>query len=225
MGQEFVGSFPVGSIMGFAKGVLLLDDCEGACNWSVEGTDAGVAATNDTAAAFMGAKGLKVTSGATDPAEGDYVAAKFGMNRPETGLLVFRGKMRIPDLTKVGEISLGVHYFRGGIQYTTSIDFRPNTPIGYYRDAANAQIEVAAWNQIFVATTWMAFELVIDTVIHKWISATLADVKMDLSAVSLYNAGAAAYDLVVLWLQHTTAGANAALMYYDNLYAGEFLQL
>lgn len=221
MSRDHLGQFMVGSNLGFAKGVLLLDDCEGACGWTVEGTDAGIAVTNDAAAAFIGAKGLKVTSGATDPAEGDYVAAKLNFNRPESGLMVFRGKMKIPDLAKVGEISLSAHYGDGVNAYYPSISFVPNGPTGSYRDSADSPVAVAAWALSFVGTTWITFELVIDVKAHKYVSATIGDKKIDLSGVSIYNAGAWAFDVVVLWLQHTTAGAAAALMYYDNLYAGE----
>lgn len=225
MGRDHLGQFNVSSALGFARGVLLLDDCEGVSQWYAEGTDATIAVTFDAAATFIGSKGLLVNSGNTDPGAGDYVVAKRMIELPESGLLVFRAKCRAPDWTKIGAVSFAVQFQIASVQYNATIRYTPSTPAGTYFDAAGNPIDVPAWAVTFNNTQWITFELVVDTNNHQYVSGTIGRNKVSLAGIGLYTPGAGTYEIAWLCLQHTNAGAAQSFMHYDNVYAGEFLDI
>jgi len=204
---------------------MLLDDCEGVSNWTITGTDAAVAGTMDAAAAFMGTKGFLLFSGDTDAAADDYALAVQNIQRPTSGLLVYRAKCRVPSMAAIYSIAFGVREYDGSRQYGGGIEYVPGTPACSYTDATGSGVAMADLAFALDDGVWFDLELVLDCLKHEYVSFQLAHVKVDLSGVGYQDVGASASLKCQLRLYEQIAGAAAASVHWDAIYAGEFLEV
>jgi hypothetical protein len=223
--RDHLGNFMVSSNLQFARGILLLDDCEGTCTWQKSGTDANVAVTFETAAAFMGTTGLQLFSGDADPAADDIATAYKATGFPESGLVVCRARIASPDLTKVKQVWWGVSVIDGTTLYDATVRWVPNTPAFAYRDTAGDWQAIAALAYGTYALNWCLWELVVDVRAMAYRSVLFNGTRVDLAGIGLYDQGAVAKRELQIGVSVVCLGAAAATLYLDTVYAGEFLEV
>jgi len=223
--RDHLGNFMVSGNLQFARGILLLDDCEGTCNWVKAATDANATVTFETVAAFVGTKGLRLFSGDATPAEDDIVTGQRLISYPESGLLVARCLMCAPDWSKLKSVSLKASHDPGaGDQYFGQVKIVAGDG-AYYYDVAGDPVELTDIVIPSVNGQWFVMELGLNCVDHEYRHVAVNGVRVDLAGVGLYNAGAStgrASDVVAV---ATTVGAAAATLYVDCVYAGEFVDV
>ena len=225
MPRDHLGVFNISSDLKFAKGILLLDDCEGTCNWIAAGTDANMTVTYETVAAFMGLKGLQLFSGDADPAEDDYVGAVKWVQVPESGLFVLRTKVGFPDVSDVKSVSIGINLYKDTRLYAAGMRYLPNTPAGAYLNSGGTYTAITEFANAVTDNAWINMELVMDINDLTYVSANQNGVEKDLAGIEFYDSGADTGRMVAISLVAITTGANAATVYFDSIYAGEFINL
>jgi hypothetical protein len=224
MGQDHFPNLPVGDGMGFSRGVMLLDDCEGTFTYIVGGTGGDDVHEYLAAAAFTGTNGLHLKTRTTAAAAGDIVTIYKYHSIPESGLLVIRARLASPDLTKVKSIQLGSVINSGAETYQALLKHSPNTPKTEYQTTAAAFVAIATMALPTVASAFIDFELVIDCLAKQYISVTWNGIRAKLPGIPLWDVGAAVARYGCLILSVEAIGAAAAEIYADNLYIGEHLE-
>lgn len=224
MGRDHFPNIPIGAGMGFARGVMLLDDCEGTFTWTVVGTGGDDVHAFATAAAFQGTYGLQLKTRTTAAAEDDYVQITRSMSYPESGLLVFRLRLLSPDISLCKAITIQLGISDGVNNYLASIVLRPSTPAAGYGNVLNAFVAFATAVCPVMDAQWLTLELVFDTLAHNYIEAYVNGYREDLAGVPVYAAGADADRRSYAVVMVDAAGAAAAEIYVDNIYVGEYLE-
>jgi hypothetical protein len=224
MGRDHFPNIPIGAGMGFARGVMLLDDCEGTMTWTVTGTGGDDVHLFATAAAWQGTYGMHLKSRTTAAAENDTVGVLKMFDYPGSGLLVAR--LRVCPVAVAAIKSINVH-FRiddGAQQYAAYFRLAISTGKVYYTDAAGNWIEIATMATTFTGGNWYTIELSIDCLAHKWLAARFNGFEYDASALPLYNDAATAGRFSLLGCYIIATDAPPAEIYADNIYVGEYLE-
>lgn len=225
MSRDHLGQFTVGSNLGFARGVQLLEDCEGTCNWSVSGTGGDDVHAFATVAAFMGLNGLRLKTRVTGAAENDYVMLSRAIGLGESGLIVFRGRLALPAVTGVKYVSIGVGIADGDRLYAGWMSWTQVGGAVLICGPAGAGVASGVQATGLVGREWVTWELVIDGRAMEYEEVAFNGSRARDVGVALWDSGADAHRWVGLDLM-VWADANApAEMYVDNMYVGEFLDL
>jgi len=223
--RDHLGNFMMASDLQFARGVLLLDDCEGTCTWDATITDANATVTYETAAAFMGTKGLQLFSGDADPAEDDQVVGHKLFGLPESGLLVMRARIASPDISLWKAISVLLMHQDAAQTYYGEVRFTPADGKVYYSDVGGSMVEIAALLGVQIDGMFVTYELVVDCLAHTYVSVMVNGLRADLADVALYNPAVSTARYAGCSVAGLVAGAAAATLYVDSVYVGEFLHV
>lgn len=225
MGREFVPAGGLSDRAGFARGVLLLDDCEGTFVWEVAGSGGDDVHDFAGVAAFHGANGMRLISRTTAAAIGDGVIVSRMLGFPESGLLVYRLRMCLPDVSAVANVSFTVDIFDGVDNYAAVLLWLPNTPLAMYMDATGGFTPIAGLGAGAMDGAWFLFEMVLDV-------RAMAYERLAMNGVVIYMGGAGcAYQMpsalrgVEVRVGYLTSVAAAVPLYADNFYVGEFVDL
>jgi len=223
--RDHLGQFVLSSNLQFARGILLLDDCEGTCTWTASATDANATVTFDTAAAFIGVNGLKLFSGDADPAENDYVAATKYLSPPEAGLLCFRARLASPDISLLKTIDIILYYCDGSHLYQFSLRYTVADGSIKYYPASGTLTAIPTLATPINDLQWVNIELIADTRDLAYISARFNGIYASLAGIAPYDTGADTTRRLDLRIITTIAGATEGTLYADCIYAGEFEQI
>jgi hypothetical protein len=224
MGRDHFPNIPVGAGMGFSKGIMLLEDCEGTFTWAINGTGGDDVHAFATAAAFTGTYGMHLKTRTTAAAEDDYIDVTKLMSYPQSGLLVGRYRMRSADISLLKQHSLILGDDDGTAQSAGQLGISPNLTQIWYADAAGAGQVIAAAAGLPLDSQWWTIELVIDCILHQYISATLNGIRVDLAGIPLKALGASTGRAAWINLDVIAEGAAAAEVHLDNIYVGEYLE-
>jgi len=225
MSRDHLGQFMVSSALGFGRGILLLDDCEGTFNWTVSGTGGDDVHEFATAAAFMGLKGMRLKTRTTGAAANDYVAAARAVGHGEGGLLVIRARVASPDVSVVKNLVMQVTHCDGVNDYSANINIRMSAGTVAYLDAAAAAVAMPDLAQTFTDGAWFTIELVLDVLTHEYLECFCNGTRVDLAGAGVYDVGASTERGAIVSLSVIAVGAAPAEMYADNIYVGEYLDL
>lgn len=206
-------------------GVLMLEDCEGANNWSAVGDGADFVCAFTAAAAYFGGKGLDLRTRATGPLGGDYVAATRNLTLPESGRLVARGRVRFVDVSDVLLWQFMVIVFNGSRGYQLALRVNPNVPSAQYMNSAGGQTVIAGMGGTWTDGDWANWELSVDMGTGKYIGAALRGVRADLDGIAGFDTGASTDLRITAELDLDTAGAAQAQADNDSIYVGELNRL
>ena len=102
--REFQARVPIGSNMMFARGVLLLDDCDGTLGWVASGTGGDDVHAFSTDYAFSGVNSLKLVTRTTGAAAGDTLTVARVVEYPESGLLVYRARVLFLNKARIDQL-------------------------------------------------------------------------------------------------------------------------
>lgn len=203
----------------FTRDVLLLDNCEGTCLWTGEGTGADFTADFLAAAARRGLKGLRIKTRVTTPAAGDAVGAYRYFSCPETGVLLLRSWIALPTpgdvaaLDFVSAIGHGVTMAYGGIwcNVTAGTTHRIDDTGGY---TACPTLDFT-WR----AGGWHCFEFAVDRRNHNYLFVGVDGARLDLTGIPYFTyAAPPTISSHMLFDVYTAADAPATL-YADDMMA------
>lgn len=223
--RDHLGGFNVSGDLQFAKGISILDDCSGTCTWRVVGTGADPAGTYETAAAFVGLKGMQIKTRVTDPAANDLCTVSKVVALPDSGLLVFRAKFSLVAKGVLSGLTFGMDVENGSRRYQGAVAYYPNGPILGWDDSGGTGPEVAAGAFSMDADAWFGMEIVVDCNAYKYVSAQFAHVDLGIGGEGMYDGGATTVKQVEAYMRIGAVGAAAATVYADSIYLGEFLNV
>lgn len=224
MGRDHFPNIPIGAGMGFSKGVLLLEDCEGTFTWTVAGTGGDDVHAFATTAAWQGTYGMHLRTRTTLAAADDDLTVTKLMPMPESGLLVARLRIASPDPTAVKSVQIALLANAGANSYVGQLKFAPNTPTVEYVNAAGALVDLPTLATICPADAFQVVELALDVLTMQYIYVLVNGVRVDLAAVPLWDIGAVAARYSYISILVEAIGAAPATLYADNIYVGEYLE-
>lgn len=209
----------------FARGVLLMDDCEGALTWTKSGTAGDSTLSLDAEAAFYGATGMKLVSRTTGAAAGDTIQAYKGVDIPESGLLVFRAKIRCPNTARLDKIDLSAAVYIGATYKEAVLRWDEQLGKLQYKDDTGAFVDLMTGGPNAYQGTWTTMELMIDTRAFRYIRARYNGQVYDLDGINLLSAAAANLRQCLLRITASTETAFPVTLHADCIYAGEYEDL
>jgi hypothetical protein len=225
MSRDHLGQFTVGSNLGFARGVLLLEDCEGTFVWTATGTGGDDVHAWATAAAFMGINGLRLKTRTTGAAAADWLTAARTFGFPETGLLVARVRIAGVSMAAIDQMGITLVAANGTRLWQSALVVQPNVPSCSYLNAAGGLTAIPALAYRPGDLSYQTLELVIDLLANEYLEASWCGVRADLAGAGLSDSGADATRRAYLGASVVSLAAAPAEIYLDNLYVGEFLDL
>jgi len=224
MSRDYFGNLPVAAGMGFARDVLLLDDCEGSFTWTPTGTGGDDVHEYLAAAAYAGTAGLHLKTRTTAAAEDDWLQVTKALSYPESGLLVLRAKIAMPAQANLKSVSLVLSEAAGTTCYLAQAKWTPGTPKVEYVDAAGDLIQIPALANKPLDTAFSTIELAIDCRAHQYLSLAINGLRADLAGLGLYNAGAETYRYSAVVLKIVASAGAPAELYASHIYVGENLE-
>jgi len=223
--RDHQGMFNVASDLNFARGILLLDDCDGTCNYEKSGTGADYVVDYNSAAAFIGTNGLRLQTRSTDPAQYDIVSAYKKIGLPQSKYLKFRTMCMFPDVSLVQQLAVRIYTDYLTDVWLGELRFTPNTPVMQYVNAAAAATAITEMALKVKDNQWFDMELAIDIAAAEYLSARFNGVEKDMSGLGLYDSDDTTYSTIQLTLEIGSAGAAQATAYFDQLYCGEYARI
>ncbi len=225
MPLDHVGLYPVSSEMGFSRGVLLLDDCEGTFNWNATGTGSDFAASYETGAAFMGTKGISLATKTTTPAENDSCQIERNMPYPESDLLTMRMRCNVPDVSDVKYVHFNVYTLDGIRQYQAEMLWVPVGGTVWISIPDNQSVELPGVYWEVIDGGWVTMEFTVNLKDHVWISGMFNGIRGDLSAYGMNALSANTKRYVRISIKVVALVSAVATIYCDFVYAGEYVEL
>ena len=226
MSRDHLGQNVWSSNLGFDRGVLLLDDCEGNSDWAGSGTGSDFAVAFDVNAAWAGLKGLQLDTKSTTPAADDQVRAFRVVEHPETGLLVMRARLGFPDVSDVKFADMSLNLDDSNDNWLGLLRWDRTDDTARYQNDAGTFTDLGVVVGFGVDNLWSMFEIVLDMNKKEWISAQILGQKVDLAGVPLdFQEGGGTSVLVNVEFWVTAIGTNRTTMYVDQVYVGQYLDL
>jgi hypothetical protein len=208
-----------------ARGVLLLEDCEGAFTWTVTGTGGDDVHAFAAAAAFMGGFGVQLKTRTTDAAPADTLTIRKKFGFPESGLLVARFRLAAVTPADFAYIYVILDFSDGVTGHAACIMLDVAAGKTYYQAAGGGFIEIAALAAAFSAGAFYTVDLQADVLANNYISAMVNGTIADLSGIPLVDGGAVATRFARADITIATAAAAPCECYVDSVYVGEHLEL
>ena len=223
--RDHLGQNLIGSDLGFARGILLLDDCDGGFLWEITGAAGDAVHDVNGVAAFRGSGGLRLITRTAGAAIGDGMTISRRVSFSESGLLVYRLRICFPDVSRMGTVPLEVYVEIGGHEYLAALLWRPKTPDVRYMNDLGGFTAIPALAFGVSDGAWTMWEMVLDVAAFRYLSVSLGGVHVDMGGVGLLDAGATAPRQIGVWLGFETAVNAPATVYVDDVYVGEFVDV
>jgi len=215
----------IGSDLGFARGILLLDDCQGTFNWTVVATGGDDLHDYHSSAAFRGTNGMRLRTRATAPDVADFVDVRRYLGYPESGRAVLRVKTCLPDVSVVDYINWGLDVQNGADRYTCAVLLYPNTPDLVYQNFDGMPESVPELALPIQDRSWLTFEMAVDFAGLAWIEIALGGIRVDLGGAGIFRQGGDGTRTLMATIGVGTIGAATCTLYADDIYVGEIVDL
>jgi len=225
MGRDHLGQFMVSSALGFGRGIMLLDDCEGTFNWTVSGTGGDDVHAYATAMAFMGLNGMSLATRTTAAAQNDLLQVVKLVGYPETGLVVSRARIMFPNLTGAASVNFLVDAFNAVRQYRAMLSIVPATGVVSYYNSAGGMTVIPELKGLIQAAGWATMELVVDLLAFQYVEAAWNGSRVSLAGVAMNDVAATTYRECRIGMNIIASAAPPATLAMDNWYVGEFLDV
>lgn len=223
--RDHFGNNMLSSDLAFAKGIKILDDCEGTCNWLKSADDANATVTYETVAAWTGTKGLQLYSGNDSAAANDEVQAYKLCDLSESGIIVFRSKICMPDVSEVDQLIIDIIIYDGTKIYTGQLLYKPNEPKVYYLNSAGTFTEITEMAFGSTDGCWFTMELVIDQLAKQYIQVSCFGITVDLSGVDMLDGGATTDHYMAFSIRTWATAEAPSTIYADSIYLGEYINI
>lgn len=216
------GGFNVGTVLEYQRGILLMEDCEGADSWVGSGTGADFVVDLNAGGAWSGSKGLRLKTRATNPADGDTVTAYRYLQLPLNDLVVVRMRVQTLVLTTIEWFHVKLILHDGTREYQAGIQVGVATPILKYLNSAGSWVEVTGYGKAGRAYSWDMLEFQLDYDSNEYLKVLYHGVESSLADLAFQDVGAGVTRYAMLELKVEAAGAALAGVYWDSIYVGEF---
>lgn len=223
--RDHLGNYQISSDLTFARGILLLDDCEGTFTWIVLGTGGDDVHAYATPAAFMGLNGLRMKTRVTAAAQNDYLDVHKFVGVPESGLLVYRTRLCFPNLTGQASVNMNVAFYNASREWRAMLSVVPATGAVSYYDSAGGMTAVAGLAGLLPAVGWATMELVLDLNTMEYVEAAWDGNRVSLAGIGMYDLGVSTDRAVYVGISIIASAAPPAEIYADNIYVGEHRDL
>ena len=223
MGRDHYPLVPAAAGLGFGRGTMMLEDCEGANNWLVTSTDDAGTGTFEAAAAYQGAYGLQIKTREAGAATDDYCQAMRMLSYPESGLLVVRLRLSYPKLTPDFQFQLQVDVASNTATYRGELRITSTTAAQEYLNSGGTYTSLGSPNDELYPQGWYEVELVLDVAAMTYLEAMVNGWRVDLSDQALRDLSSSEQRQVQLSLIVTALTDASTYVYLDNVYVGEYL--
>jgi hypothetical protein len=223
--RDHLGVFNVSSDLQFARGILLLDDFEGTLNWKVTHSNANASGVVHADAAFMGSQGMKLDTGATGTADGDWVMATKGVGWPSNDLLVMRFRVALNQIADCEMVSIFPEVRDASDQMHARVNWHPGDGTVQYLDSAGSLQDLGTYGWTIDADTFAEMELVLDLAQHQYISFALNGEETPMDGIAYQDVGNDTDRLILMRIYVECTAAGNAVAYVDSFYAGQFLYI
>lgn len=198
MPRDFVPSRPHSDRWQYEPEVIFQDDCQGALLWSESGTGGDTVFQLDSAAAFVGSKGLHLKTRTTGASNADTLYASRRTAFPQVAGLTFRLLTCFPALAGLFRIYLRTEYDDGNRNYDGELLIEPNSGDVQIRIEGTTFPAIPALTLHTEADVWFDCELTLDVLNHRYHSAIVNGLQADLSSY-LVDTGPSSGDRHVLF--------------------------
>jgi len=223
--RDHLGQHLIGSDLGFARGVLLLDDCEGTFVWEFGGTGGDDVYDMHGDAAFRGSKGMRLITRATGPVVGDGISVRRSLSYPESGLMVWRLRLCMPDVSQVGNVAFNVGLANGVSRYGATFLWLVNVPlVMYFNDALGLSV-LPGIGAGAADGAWWQVEMVLDLRAMCYVRAVMNGVAVDMAGLGFGLVAVDTDRFLEVKVSYVTAVAAAVKLYLDEIYVGEFVDV
>jgi len=223
--RDHLGNELLSKTQAFARGIYLLEDCEGTFHWDITATGLDYTCDFNSIAACFGTYGLRMITRTTTPTANDYVKVKRHFGIPPAGLLVVRTKVTSPDWAHVQDVILRLDDEDGATSQSGIFRFTPATPACTYFDDTGGYTTLPGMDLVFSNGTWLNFAMAIDCIEKEYIWCEIAGVHVDLPGIPLYLWGAATTSEIGFSLTVMSNGTDQATLYADAISATEYEEL
>lgn len=187
MSQNFFYANAIKKDQRYDKNIMLVDDCEGSCNWTkiVSGCTGSV--IYDTSAAKYGTKGLLISTQDAAPQIGDYAAATRNIENPQNKNIELSLNIKFSDITKIDRVIIYLYAANGTRLYRARIIIYPNEGIVKYTNSGNTETEITDLARTFINNMWYKIVLAIDTVNMLYKNIKFGSDNYEFNNISMHN--------------------------------------
>lgn len=218
MGQEYSRNVNVNSTVPSFADPILFDDLENLLVWIKNNAqNASAAVTQETTVAYSGAKSLKLDTGATNPASGDYVDAGRSAVVGTTRYVEFSSFFYLNPASSALKVQFYVVINSNGLYLPYAIQFNKATGILSYGSDFATFTQVPDSSTISLGLGWSFIKLVMDKVTGKYVTVQLNDKIFDLSGVTNLNNSTSTTSYIALDIIIYNTTATRQVAYFDNI--------
>lgn len=207
------------------RGVMFLDDMESATDYEKTGTGTDYSVVNTVNAKYFGEKGLRLTTKATTPAVGDWVQIRKQMDFPESGKVVARFRLGIPDVSTVYRIYISLIQVDGVTKDMAQLIYSPTGKYLNYLNSTGADILIPGYGFTVTDGFWSTFQMSIDVDKKEFSEVIFMGKKTSLAGKGMRYVELDQDRTVGLDVQVKTYVTAQAMIDLDSLYVGEFDRL
>jgi len=220
--RDHLGVFSMGADLKFSRSVLMLDDCEGTFDWTSSGDGSDFVADHAAVKVWSGTNAIRLKTRTTGAAHLDTVRIVKVRNFPTSGLVVWRSRINLADVSLVSGVQLWMSFNDGANAYAPIVTIDSQTPSITYTNAAGGTSTLAGSGYPIEDYEWLEVEVRYDLDGLMWQSVEIAGVVYDLSSVALYATGAVTKRNIAINYRVYAEQAGIPTVYVDNIYIGAY---
>jgi hypothetical protein len=215
----------LGAGLQWNRRTLLVDDCENAARWIKTGNAGDYSVNRVGGAGWFGYYGMDVRTRATGATLGDWAESFQMLGFPIGKVVVVRARLGIPNraVTEQNEMEFecvdGANSCRFGLGYSVGAD------TGRYLGAGGTYVDVADLAMVIVNQARVLFEMVVDVEAGVYGRVTLNGVEVDLRGVAGVVDDLSGWKGTRFLVRTTTDGSAQSVLWYDEVYVGEYLDV
>lgn len=202
---------------GFNPDVLLLEDFEGAINWTVTGTGVNFGLDQSAVAARSGRYGARLYTRPLTPAALDQCQATRDYGLPHSGRETLSIHWAIPNPATCYAVVLAPIIYIGTGLIMPTIYYRPPLAQTYILDAAGLEYALPGCAFPTAAGAWQTMYLDLDLNAHCYLAAGVHGVHVDLAGMPCQFISFPTTSAQRIQFGTTAAGAAQTEAYFDDL--------
>lgn len=217
MGRDAKSGELIRTTFGFESETLLVEDCEGANNWSVSGTGAGYGLNWAASCAKSGEYGAELFTRIFGAAADDTVLAERRFGWPEQGQVVVRLGLwwTVPSLVKTTVVALGISQ-AGGV-WTASVRANPYIAKLDYLGSGGSYTVLSDRVGQYASMSWYVLEFAVDLTLKEWLWIRWEGVLYDMTGVALRKVSSTGSRGLSIGVETSSVGAACAVSCWDDL--------
>lgn len=212
----------MGTPLEFQRGILLLDDFEGAERWVPSGTGSDYSLAFGAVNAFFGDRGMRTQTKATTPADGDQVFGTRYFPVPFRDLVVFRARLRAQSAGSTEWLRVILHVSDGSREYQAGLRWGPSAGPFERLNDTGGWTALAGYTPAGPGTPWYILELQFDMGKKEYVKCLFQGLETDLAGEGIHDVTADTTRWAKVEIGCEASGASRAEIYWDAIYVGEY---